>query len=197
MTRVRKQTYTIVVPPYGAPNNHREGNPSHLACCSLLRPFPFFARHKNSTKHHTCRIVSRTTTMMKAASVLMLCTSNALVFTASSSASFSPSSPLSMTSSLSEESDKSENSSVDPPRPTQQPRVVMSKAIPFLQCPAPLVDCQFAGNVGFDPLGLAKNREQLWEYREAEIKHARLAMLVCLRCCCCVVSCSLSVTHVQ
>ena len=161
----------------------------------------FFARHKNSTKHHTCRRVSRTTTMMKAASVLILCTSNALAFTASPSASFSSSSPLSVTSSLSEESDKSENSSVDPPRPPQQPRVVMSKAIPFLQCPAPLVDCQFAGNVGFDPLGLAKNREQLWEYREAEIKHARLAMLVRLgvhrSCCCCVVSCCLSVTHVH
>lgn len=40
-----------------------------------------------------------------------------------------------------------------------------------------LADCPFAGNVGFDPLHLAKSREQLWRYREAEIKHARLAML--------------------
>jgi len=31
--------------------------------------------------------------------------------------------------------------------------------------------------VGFDPLRLAKNREELFYFREAEIKHARLAML--------------------
>jgi hypothetical protein len=55
---------------------------------------------------------------------------------------------------------------------------VKSEAIPFLKCPDVLVDCDLAGNVGFDPLGFAKNKEQLMEYREAEIKHARLAMLV-------------------
>ena len=32
-------------------------------------------------------------------------------------------------------------------------------------------------DVGFDPLGFAKNKEDLLNYREAEIKHARLAML--------------------
>jgi hypothetical protein len=56
----------------------------------------------------------------------------------------------------------------------------MSQSLPFLVCPSALADCnELAGNVGFDPLGLAKNKEQLWEFREAEIKHARLAMLVC------------------
>ncbi len=34
--------------------------------------------------------------------------------------------------------------------------------------------------MGFDPLGLAKNKELLWEYREAEVKHARLAMLAAI-----------------
>lgn len=54
----------------------------------------------------------------------------------------------------------------------------MSQSLPFLVCPSALADCnELAGNVGFDPLGLAKNKEQLWEFREAEIKHARLAML--------------------
>ena len=53
----------------------------------------------------------------------------------------------------------------------------MSEAIPFLNCPGVLRDSELAGNAGFDPLGMAKNKEQLWEYREAEIKHARLAML--------------------
>ena len=59
----------------------------------------------------------------------------------------------------------------------------MSKAIPFLECPSILKDSELAGNAGFDPLGLSRNKEQLWEYREAEIKHARLAMLVSSRCC--------------
>ena len=70
-----------------------------------------------------------------------------------------------------------EEDSVEP-GPSKRPRVVMSQSIPFLRCPGPLIDCDFAGNVGFDPLGLAKNKEQLWEYREAEMKHGRLAMLV-------------------
>jgi len=56
----------------------------------------------------------------------------------------------------------------------------MSESIPFLNCPSVLMNCELAGNVGFDPLGLAKNKELLWEYREAEIKHARLAMLAAI-----------------
>ena len=57
----------------------------------------------------------------------------------------------------------------------------MSEAIPFLEAPPTLTTDeakQLAGNVGFDPLRLAANNEQLFNYREAEIKHARLAMLV-------------------
>ena len=34
------------------------------------------------------------------------------------------------------------------------------------------------GNLGFDPLHLAQSRRQLVTYRQAEIKHGRLAMLV-------------------
>jgi Chlorophyll A-B binding protein len=34
------------------------------------------------------------------------------------------------------------------------------------------------GNFGFDPLHLAQSRKQLITYRKAEMKHARLAMLV-------------------
>ena len=52
-----------------------------------------------------------------------------------------------------------------------------SQAIPFLYRP-PILTGELAGDVGFDPLQLSKNREQLYYYREAEIKHARLAMLV-------------------
>lgn len=61
---------------------------------------------------------------------------------------------------------------------SRRKQIVMSKALPFLRCPGPLADCDYAGNAGFDPLGLASSREQLAEYREAEVKHARLAMLV-------------------
>jgi hypothetical protein len=56
----------------------------------------------------------------------------------------------------------------------------MSESIPFLNCPRVLRYSKLAGNAGFDPLGLAKNKEQLWEYREAEVKHARLAMLAAI-----------------
>eukprot|EP00957_Ditylum_brightwellii_P192276 14636807-Ditylum_brightwellii.AAC.1 len=52
----------------------------------------------------------------------------------------------------------------------------MSEAIPFFQRP-PVLQKEYAGDVGFDPLRLASNSEDLFEKREAEIKHARLAML--------------------
>jgi len=40
-----------------------------------------------------------------------------------------------------------------------------------------LSDCVMVGNKGFDPLNLAKTLEELDTFREAEIKHGRLAML--------------------
>mmetsp|Transcript_32416 Transcript_32416/g.37524 ORF Transcript_32416/g.37524 Transcript_32416/m.37524 type:complete len:254 (-) Transcript_32416:59-820(-) len=52
----------------------------------------------------------------------------------------------------------------------------MSQAIPFLERP-PALTGELAGDVGFDPLGYAQNQEVLMNMREAEIKHARLAML--------------------
>ena len=51
-----------------------------------------------------------------------------------------------------------------------------SQALPFMARPAAL-DGSLAGDVGFDPLGFAKSSEDLMNYREAEVKHARLAML--------------------
>ena len=53
----------------------------------------------------------------------------------------------------------------------------MSQALPFLSRPAAL-DGTLAGDVGFDPFGFSKSKEDLMNFREAEIKHARLAMLV-------------------
>jgi hypothetical protein len=52
----------------------------------------------------------------------------------------------------------------------------MSQALPFMARPSAL-DGTLAGDVGFDPLGFAKNSDDLMKYREAEIKHSRLAML--------------------
>jgi len=53
---------------------------------------------------------------------------------------------------------------------------IMSQSMPFMQRPATLTG-ELAGDVGFDPLGFAKSKEDLMNYREAEIKHGRLAML--------------------
>lgn len=52
-----------------------------------------------------------------------------------------------------------------------------SEALPFLPTPAHLADLQLAGNFGFDPLGLSKSQDDVLAFREAEIKHSRLAML--------------------
>lgn len=52
----------------------------------------------------------------------------------------------------------------------------MSMSMPFMERPA-ILDGSIAGDVGFDPLGFAKTEADLMNYREAEIKHARLAML--------------------
>lgn len=54
-----------------------------------------------------------------------------------------------------------------------------STALPFLNRP-PLLDGSMAGDVGFDPLGLSSIDDvgiDLYWMREAEIKHARVAML--------------------
>merc|ERR1719330_700408 len=52
----------------------------------------------------------------------------------------------------------------------------MSASMPFMARPAALTGA-LAGDVGFDPLGFAKSERDLMNYREAEVKHARLAML--------------------
>lgn len=51
-----------------------------------------------------------------------------------------------------------------------------SQALPWLEV-STVLDGNMAGDAGFDPLGFAKSERDLVNYREAEIKHARLAML--------------------
>jgi hypothetical protein len=62
------------------------------------------------------------------------------------------------------------------PITARKSQVLMSQALPFLARPK-LLTGELAGDFGFDPLGLARSKEELWNYREMEIKHARLAML--------------------
>ena len=66
-----------------------------------------------------------------------------------------------------------------PLTPTPAPTPAKRKmSFPFQAFDAAAVlDGELAGDAGFDPLGLAKDRVSLFEFREAEIKHARLAML--------------------
>ena len=62
------------------------------------------------------------------------------------------------------------------PEKDEKTDVVFSTAIPFMERP-PLLDGSMAGDVGFDPLNFARGEGELMSYREAEIKHSRLAML--------------------
>jgi hypothetical protein len=64
-----------------------------------------------------------------------------------------------------------------PPPPA--PKVALpAKWFPFAGVKAPLVlDDSLAADAGFDPLGLADSKKTLYWMREAEVKHARLAML--------------------
>ena len=55
-----------------------------------------------------------------------------------------------------------------------EPLPVMSQSLPFMERPT-FLDGLMAGDVGFDPFGFAKSESDLMNYREAEVKHARLA----------------------
>jgi hypothetical protein len=73
-----------------------------------------------------------------------------------------------------------ESGTPEPPAPVSPPKPVALKAkwLPIGGVKAPLVlDGSLAGDVGFDPIGFSKSKNTLYWMREAEIKHARLAML--------------------
>ena len=55
-----------------------------------------------------------------------------------------------------------------------------SDALPWLDAPAEPWFVEMVGDCGFDPLGLAASPALLTYYREAEIKHGRLAMLAAI-----------------
>lgn len=65
------------------------------------------------------------------------------------------------------------------PAPTGPPLAKMSTSLPFMVRP-PKLDGSMAGDAAFDPLGLSEIDDvgfDLYWMREAEIKHARVAML--------------------
>lgn len=69
--------------------------------------------------------------------------------------------------------------------PTEQEPVVspgMSQALPWMERPAAL-DGSLPGDAGFDPLGFAKTKEDLYNYRDAEVSAAtrRLTRGRCIR----------------
>lgn len=61
----------------------------------------------------------------------------------------------------------------------QQEKKMMEWPLNFIE-KSPFLTGELAGDAGFDPLRIIKSKEQLFLYREAEIKHARLAMLASL-----------------
>jgi len=64
-----------------------------------------------------------------------------------------------------------------PVTPVIPPRL-NAKWFPFLGVKAPrLLDGTLPGDVGFDPLGFSTSAKTLYWMRDAEIKHARLAMV--------------------
>jgi hypothetical protein len=62
------------------------------------------------------------------------------------------------------------------PSPSPSGNSDRSEALPFAARP-PALDGELPGDVGFDPFGFASTKDDLYKYREAEVKYARLAML--------------------
>jgi len=59
----------------------------------------------------------------------------------------------------------------------EDPSIVKSIALPWAARPEGLDEYPLSGDRGFDPLNLGTSAEKLIFYREAELKHGRLAML--------------------
>ena len=62
------------------------------------------------------------------------------------------------------------------PKTVTVPFVEVELSVPEFKRPV-LLDGTHAGDMGFDPLGLARDTPTLHTYLEAELKHGRLAML--------------------
>mmetsp|Transcript_14663 Transcript_14663/g.30718 ORF Transcript_14663/g.30718 Transcript_14663/m.30718 type:complete len:262 (-) Transcript_14663:45-830(-) len=110
-----------------------------------------------------------------------LCTAFGLFMAASTATAFAPAPSSSLQTSLRMAEEQPEMTPLSTEEDAAAPAPVetlpaMSQSIPFMARPAAL-DGTLAGDVGFDPLGFAKSELDLMNFREAEVKHARLAML--------------------
>jgi len=113
---------------------------------------------------------------MKLTPTILVFITGANAFTAPTSRTKSFTSHLQMSDTPVVILDKSSTTSaegevIDVPTPPMK-----SQALPWMEVSS-ILDGSMAGDVGFDPLGFAKSDLDLMNYREAEIKHARLAML--------------------
>jgi len=103
---------------------------------------------------------------------MKLSSSTILLAITSSTYAFSPMAPASTTT-------KALHSEATPEMMEEEPtpeEPKMSQSLPFMPQPTAL-DGTMPGDVGFDPLGFAKDVPTLQKMREAEVRHARLAML--------------------
>lgn len=100
----------------------------------------------------------------------------AVLFLAPAASAFTNIQKTSLTSSMMRMSTEAMEIEVPVPEEPKSEEPQMSQALPFMTRPAALTG-ELAGDVGFDPVGFAKTKEDLMNYREAEIKHGRLAML--------------------
>jgi hypothetical protein len=100
-----------------------------------------------------------------------------ILATIASTSAFAPATKKASFSVLSmAENNSPVESSSAPTPPKARAGTKMSTSLPFQVLPS-MLDGSMAGDVGFDPAGFAKTEKELMNYREAEIKHARLAML--------------------
>jgi dihydropteroate synthase len=115
--------------------------------------------------------------MKLSTSIILASLATASAFTAGPSASRGPGNVLLRMSEPVETTATDSAVATESPVPVSPPQKMMSQALPFAERP-PALDGSMVGDVGFDPLGFAKDQENLVNMREAEIKHGRLAMLV-------------------
>eukprot|EP00977_Amphora_coffeiformis_P024294 scaffold15421_cov168-Amphora_coffeaeformis.AAC.2 len=133
------------------------------------RPSIRCAHKKNSTRISTAKPRQPKTTTMKIALALLV--------TASTASAFVPMSHKNAAVVRMSEEEVTTEAPVEETAPPARVGPVMSQSLPFMQVNAAVLDGSMPGDVGFDPLGFAKTKEDLFNYREAEVKHARLAML--------------------
>jgi hypothetical protein len=149
----------------------------YSASSAVLAFHPSLFYPLNSHNSHRRSLKFTTVTMKLSAAIILATMANASAFApATNKASFTV---LRMSETPPEkkmESTPAAQKAKVPEAPKAPALPKMSASLPFQNRP-PMLDGSMAGDVGFDPAGFAASQKDLRNYREAEIKHARLAML--------------------